>query len=119
MEVVPKDGQIKQAKSFEKITVKNETKSSAFGISSKDAYKITGAIFLDQRDYRDYMPYFYAAFNKGDDMFLVRVLSTNEYWKVDWTYKFVHSTTKKRRMLSRRERELFGKSTTTKTKTAA
>jgi len=51
-------------------------------------YSVTGAIYYDKRDYRDYLPYFYTAFLKDNTMYLLRVADGDQIL-VDWNYQFV------------------------------
>ena len=51
-------------------------------------YTLSGAIFYDERDYRDYQPYFYTAFVKDNAMFMLRVADGGTLY-VDWNYRFV------------------------------
>ena len=55
-------------------------------------YVMSGAIFYDERDYRDYQPYFYTAFVKDNSMFMLRVADGGNLY-VDWNYRFVEYST--------------------------
>lgn len=57
-------------------------------------YETFGAIYYDVRDYRDYAPYFYTAFIKDTEMFMLRVLDNPEAngLLVDWNYRFAPAT---------------------------
>ena len=56
------------------------------------AYVTYGAIYYDKRDYRDYQPYFYGAFLKDDEMFMLRVRDSGSDLEVDWNFRFVEYT---------------------------
>jgi len=54
------------------------------------SYTQYGAIYYDKRDYRDYQPYFYGAFIKDSEMFMLRVADGGPAPTIDWNFKFVN-----------------------------
>ena len=56
------------------------------------SYASFGAIYYDKLDYRDYQPYFYSAFLKDDEMFMLRVRDSGNELSVDWNWRFVEYT---------------------------
>ena len=55
-------------------------------------YQNYGAIYYDKRDYRDYQPYFYTAFVKDDEMFMLRVQDNSINPQIDWNHRFIEFT---------------------------